>query len=303
MWLLAILAAAAHLSAQEARAQAAPKPIDFATQVQPILSARCYECHGNGKSKGKLSLDSKESVLRKRDGGAAVVPGEPDASAVVARVALPADDEDAMPPEGDRLTAEEQALLARWISEGASMPDRVVVPEASGAFALSLLGRQQVAKYADRLRLAGVIVEQRSRIDERLVVNASLAESPFDDPQIGIVCAVRDAVAELNLSRTAITEAGLQELSGSPEWPQLESIRLDGTAVTGVALPVLVQRAAVLRSINLHSTALDDAALLAMAKAAKGGSLRRVYTWNSKVTPEGVAAAVLANGELEVVLD
>ncbi len=303
MFHAAIFAMAIFSRAQAAPPQSEAKPVDFASQVQPLLSARCLECHGNGKSKGKLSLDDKESVFRDRGGEAVVVAGDPSASILLARVALPADDEDAMPPEGDRLTTEEQALLARWISEGGLMPDRAVVSGELGTFALSADGRQHVAQFAEALRLAGAIVEPRSRVDERIVVNASLAETPFVDQHMEVLCAVSDAVAEINLSRSAITEAGLQSLSDSCVWPHLESIRLDGTVVSGAALPTLLSRAAVLRSINLHSTSLDDATLLLIASASKGGSLRRIYAWNTKVTAEGVAAALVANAELLVVTE
>ncbi len=275
--------------------------IDFATQVQPLLNARCYECHGNGKSKGKLALDSKESIFRERDGGAVVMAGDPQGSGLLARIALPAHDDDAMPPEGDRLSADEQALLARWIREGAVMPDRMADPPDAGAFALSREARQQVVTHADHLKRAGALVEARSRVDERVVINASLVDPPFGDAKLGLVLALNEAVVELNLSRSAVTESGLRALADAPSWPNLESIQLDGTAVTGGALVQLIQRAPALKSLNLHSSGLNDAMLLSMASASKGGSLRRIYVWNTNVSAEGVAAAAGANDVLVLV--
>ena len=93
--------------------------IDFEGQVRPLLEARCYSCHQGRKVKGGLRLDTAEGA---RAGGAselpAIVPGEPGESELIFRVESP-DELDRMPPDGDRLTAEEIGLLRRWIAEGA----------------------------------------------------------------------------------------------------------------------------------------------------------------------------------------
>ncbi|AGA24872.1 DUF1553 domain-containing protein [Singulisphaera acidiphila] len=99
---------------------AATRTIDFPKQIRPILEAKCFSCHQGQKVRGQLRLDQSEGVTK---GGAsgepAVVPGQPDESLLIDRVTS-TDELEAMPPKGDRLSAQEVQLLRQWIEEGAS---------------------------------------------------------------------------------------------------------------------------------------------------------------------------------------
>lgn len=87
----------------------------FEQQVQPILKARCLECHGGtAKIRGGLRLTSRAAILRGGDLGPAAKPGDPAASALISAVEY-RDLE--MPPSG-RLPAAEVELLRRWVKEG-----------------------------------------------------------------------------------------------------------------------------------------------------------------------------------------
>ena len=96
-------------------------PLDFNREIRPILSDKCFACHGPDKKhrKGKLRLDLEESVKDPKK--SAVVPGEPKESELFYRITTD-DEEELMPPadSGKSLTAEEKELLRRWIAEGAS---------------------------------------------------------------------------------------------------------------------------------------------------------------------------------------
>ena len=93
-----------------------PKPIDFSHEVVPILKARCIECHANGKSKGGLSIDTRETLLKSK---IAVVPGKPAESDLIRRIQLPEGNEERMPPKGTRLTEKEITTLTEWVKQGA----------------------------------------------------------------------------------------------------------------------------------------------------------------------------------------
>ncbi len=95
-----------------ARAEA-PKPIDFAHNIVPLIKARCAECHTNGKHKGSLSLDTRQAILRAK----VVVPGKSDASELVKRITS-RDADERMPPKGERLSDREVALIRAWIDRG-----------------------------------------------------------------------------------------------------------------------------------------------------------------------------------------
>ncbi len=105
-------------------AQAAKQgKVDYFKQIQPLLEAKCTECHRGTKAKGDLRLDSLADALRGGESdGAAIVPGKPDHSTIIQRITTQ-DEDSIMPPKGKPLTAEEVALLTTWIQEGANWPE------------------------------------------------------------------------------------------------------------------------------------------------------------------------------------
>ncbi len=96
--------------------------IDFDQQIRPILSDRCFPCHGpdGAARKGRLRLDQRQDALAQRTDGAAIVAGKPHSSLLIERVRLD-DPEDQMPPpsSGLEISSEEIELIERWIAEGA----------------------------------------------------------------------------------------------------------------------------------------------------------------------------------------
>lgn len=96
--------------------------VDFNRQIRPILSNRCFRCHGPDANhrKADLRLDTAEGVKADLGGRQAVVAGKPDDSELIARI-IATDDAERMPPPeaGKPLAADEIALLRRWIDEGA----------------------------------------------------------------------------------------------------------------------------------------------------------------------------------------
>jgi hypothetical protein len=92
--------------------------VDFAREIQPLLKARCFACHGGGQSQGGLRLDAREGALRGGDTGAAIKPGHAAESLLLQRVSG-VDPKRVMPPSGPRLTAAEIQRLRGWIDAGA----------------------------------------------------------------------------------------------------------------------------------------------------------------------------------------
>ncbi len=96
--------------------------IDFRNDIRPLLSDKCFACHGpGGKPKAGLRLDSFSSATDgSRRGGPAIVPGDPDKSPFIQRITA-ADEGDRMPPPEShkKLNNREKALLRAWIASGA----------------------------------------------------------------------------------------------------------------------------------------------------------------------------------------
>lgn len=118
--------------------------IDYNRQIRPILSDKCFACHGMDPEarEAKLRLDTPEGAFRKkRRGRPALVAGEPMESEAWLRIISDDEDEVMPPPESHKtLTAGEKDLIKQWIKEGAvyqkhwSFEKAVepVIPEGSG---------------------------------------------------------------------------------------------------------------------------------------------------------------------------
>lgn len=96
--------------------------VDFAREIRPILSDKCFSCHGPDKAarKAGLRLDVRAEALHKRDGVTPILPGDPAASEVVRRM-FASDPEDLMPPPERKnpISKAQRALIKQWIAEGA----------------------------------------------------------------------------------------------------------------------------------------------------------------------------------------
>jgi uncharacterized protein DUF1553/uncharacterized protein DUF1549/concanavalin A-like lectin/glucanase superfamily protein/cytochrome c len=111
------------IAEEKATRPAVTSRVDFTRQIRPLLSDRCFRCHGPDASrrKAKLRLDMREGAFKKLDKGWAVVkPGDPSKSELVRRIRTD-DTDDMMPPPESKLslTDDEKALLTRWVEEGA----------------------------------------------------------------------------------------------------------------------------------------------------------------------------------------
>jgi hypothetical protein len=100
-----------------------PERVDFNFHIKPILSDRCFNCHGPDveNRQGGFRLDLRESAMGEADSGMVpIVPGDAEASEILAR--LTAEDPSMrMPPEESKLSVseEETALIRKWIEQGA----------------------------------------------------------------------------------------------------------------------------------------------------------------------------------------
>lgn len=98
----------------------AEEPLKFNRDIRPILAENCYLCHGpdHNKRKADLRLDHRDSATAGE--APAIVPGNPDASALIKHIFATDPDELMPPPESERkLSLAQRETLQRWIAEGA----------------------------------------------------------------------------------------------------------------------------------------------------------------------------------------
>ncbi|MFP6892162.1 MAG: c-type cytochrome domain-containing protein, partial [Opitutales bacterium] len=96
------------------------KEVDFNRDVRPILSDKCFFCHGPDKKhrKAKLRLDLESSAKDQKK--KYIIPGKPQDSELIYRLTTD-DEDDLMPPpdSGKSLSPQEKKLISQWIAEGA----------------------------------------------------------------------------------------------------------------------------------------------------------------------------------------
>jgi cytochrome c553 len=96
--------------------------ISFDRDIRPLFAERCLACHGEKKQSGGLRLDSKAFAMRGGRSGPAIAPGKALESRIYQRVAA-ANDDERMPPAGERLSAAQIAMFKSWIDAGAVWPE------------------------------------------------------------------------------------------------------------------------------------------------------------------------------------
>ncbi len=159
---------------------ALPAKIDFNRDIRPILSDTCYACHGPDakKLKAGLRLDLPEMAVKPaKSGKRAIVPKQPAASELVARITAKNPD-DVMPPadSNKKLTPQQVALLTRWIEQGAEFrahwaydrPQSVTAPKVERAgFVRNDVDRFILAKLEEK-KLAPAAEADRVTLIRRL---------------------------------------------------------------------------------------------------------------------------------------
>jgi hypothetical protein len=105
------------------RAAGAAERVDYLRDIKPILTARCYTCHGALQQKSGLRADTAKLLRDGGNEGPAIVPGKSDESNLIVHVTA-SKGAQRMPPssEGEGLTAKQIALLRAWIDQGAVGP-------------------------------------------------------------------------------------------------------------------------------------------------------------------------------------
>jgi len=191
--LLAALMTVANLSTT---ALAADKPVSWWRDVTPLFKRSCNGCHNPNKLKGEVDTSTFAGLMKPGKEGPNFVAGDPAKSLIIASISGKEPD---MPKEGDALSAQEVALITRWIQEGAKddtpadaystklkEPPTYALPPVISALDVSPDGRRlAVAGYhevllldTDAWSLTGRLVGESPRIE-------SLAFSP-DGKSLGV---------------------------------------------------------------------------------------------------------------------
>jgi YHS domain-containing protein len=282
----------------------------FDDVIRPVLAAKCYDCHGQSKDKGKLRLHTVKDLLKggKGSGAKIIVKGKLDDSELYYRMSLPTDDDDAMPPfdkdePHNPVTKDELKVFEAWILAGASFDSKVsdLKGEArTGAEAIlknpprkkeSATAVLQLklpklppagAKPLSSLKDLGILTMPVAQDTNALYVNASYVGEQFGDEQVKKLVGVSPQLFWLNLARTKVTNAGLVEVA---KCAQVTRLHLENTSVSDEGLAHLAKLAN-LEYLNLYGTKVSDKGIAHLKKLKK---LKKIFLWQTEVTKAGAA--------------
>ena len=100
------------------------QPVQFATEVKPVLEYYCIECHTDRSRVkfGGLSLETGAAAMKTGWHAPVIIPGDPEGSLLYKVLRFGHDHPQSMPPAPDKISDEQLAVVYRWIRQGAIWP-------------------------------------------------------------------------------------------------------------------------------------------------------------------------------------
>lgn len=270
----------------------------YVKHINPILDTNCFACHGEGKVKGGLRMDSYESLMKGGADGPTIVPGKPETSLLLQRVTLPVSHKQFMPAEGKPpLKAEDIALIKAWVQQGAS-PTATTVEGISIRDESAETAPQPVGDYGGLMseinqlnKGQGVkLVPVSSKPSDGLILNTVDIAGSFGDAELAALAKFAPYIVEGELGRTAVTNASFDTLS---KFTHLRALHLEGTGITGEGLAKLAPLSE-LTYLNLSGTKVTTAAV-ALIGSMK--NLRHIYLYNTPAQPAVALQPIARNAQ------
>ncbi|MCG3127524.1 MAG: hypothetical protein CHACPFDD_02384 [Phycisphaerae bacterium] len=312
-------------AAPESSASSATPRITFVTHIAPIVSASCYQCHGEEEQRGGLRLDLREEVFGPDKSAWVIQPGRSADSMLVKLISLPAGDPDIMPAKGDPLKPEQIALIRAWIDQGAPWtPDeatreaaaaapspaaeaptsagpgpqtarRAAPPPAEQWPRLSDAQRHAIQERLAAIRARGGLAEPIASSQDVVQVQFARLGKDATDADLALLDGLASSLVWLDLSGTGVSDDGLKRVA---RFTALRRLRLDHTGIGDAGLKNL-RPLKQLAYLNLVGT---DVTNDGMAELLELPALRQLYLWQTRVSAAGVAGLKAANRELTIEL-
>jgi uncharacterized membrane protein/mono/diheme cytochrome c family protein len=266
--------------------------------IRPILTAKCYKCHGPDKQKGKLRLDMPDLILKGGKGGLVLVGGKVDDSELIKRILLAKDNDDHMPPlEQPQLTKSELELLHWWVSSGADFNKKVSALVQTEKIKPVLLALQS-EEVKEGLKISDVpaesveIAEQGSviKIRERGIALTAVAQNSnylsanfvaveaLTERDLQLMDMIRKQLIWLKLGDSNLND---KMLAGISDLSSLTRLSLERTAITDQGIGQL-KNLNNLQYLNLIGTKVS-AKGLEQLKGLK--ELRQIFLFQTLIQP------------------
>ncbi len=256
--------------------------------VQPILNNKCVSCHNAKKEKGELQLEEENGILKGGENGAVIEPNDPQNSSLYARLVLPLDHEDHMPPKDKtQLSKEEIDIIESWIANSNSFDKKIRELGLKKELLQAFFPKAKDNTYPD-VKVAEVPKDTISAIKkkgfhvERVSENSNfirvscINRPTFKDKDFDLLSPVKNQIVYLDLGKTLITDAVFEKIS---TLPNLTILKMDNTGITGKNIEHL-EKLEYLRKLNLVGTNFQEVHLAHLKRFKK---LQTVYLFNTPV--------------------
>ncbi len=278
----------------------------FEQIVQPIIEEKCTSCHNPSKSKGGLILTTSAGILAGGETGLLFDHKNPDQGLLLARINLPPDHEEHMPPSGKaQLTKDEELLLKWWVDNQACLSCKVLETTnrepVSGALD-RVVEASQPDPFADispptdedlqQLQLAGINVKPIA--DGHPMLSVNLSHESDIAARLKQLADVADNVLELNLAATDFSDEMAAKLAS---FSNVRTLQLQNTQVTSETIHKLVALAH-LETLNVYNTHLGSAAASALGNLE---SLKKLFVWNTGLTSDNLEQLSKSRPQLQIV--
>ncbi len=258
----------------------------FDGAIQPILNYNCSSCHNPRNLKGELDLSTIKGLMQGGENGEILKAGDLPGSELYARLILPHDDEEHMPPAEKRQPKKEEVeLIKLWIETGAPM-DKTLAQAAVKRTSVQAFFKKHENPFFPvtdlkpvsidtlaLLREKGFFVEQISA-DNPLLRISCLNFPAFSEKDWNGLKEISEHIAYLDLSNTESSESIIDSISGLIH---LTTLKLNGIEMEGKGLEKL-KDSKNLKLLYLNSTEL---ALENLTQLDGHPSLEKVYIFKT----------------------
>jgi uncharacterized membrane protein len=267
----------------------------YTNMVQPILQAKCYNCHNAKKAKGQLVMETEELLLKGGKNGKLWDTTAADYGLLLSRVHLPLDAKKHMPPTGKpQLTEQEIQILYSWIKSGANFKIKVIDLPATDTLRIianTIFNTIETDDYdfaaADESTIKNLntnyrIVTPLAKASPALGAEFFSASSYLPE-QLKELLTVKEQVVSLSLNKMPVKD---EELKIIGQFINLRKLNLSFTNITGTALNEL-SNLKELRQLSLSGTAIKKEDILKLSPLKK---LTQLFIWNTALTETDIAA-------------
>ena len=279
--------------------------------VQPLIRAKCVDCHNSENNKGNLILENYEDLFKDKDHERPITAGDTKKSELLRRISLPADHEKAMPPREAGFSYTDIRILNYWITNGADSLARFDSENMSEEL-ISLMQRDYGLDYSPRpyyekvrvdslseesmeqLRKSGFRAKYLSQ--DNFLLDLSFTSDSIGKEHIQALNRVSGQVTLLKMSDCGLSDNQVGELNDMLHLTRMDLSKND----LGERSVSFMLAQPNLEVVNLNETHIDKALL---QKLLKHDGLRRVYVSHTNLKPDELQSLRQNHPEVEIISD